>query len=426
MTDSGWFIGLAIAAIALQALTLFVALFEPGLRYKITRRPAHPHRSQEFCRILAAMADAEIHTNTRVEVLTNGDSFYEAELVEITKAQKSINLEAYIFQRGELTRRFIRALSERARAGVVVHVTLDAIGSFLTTRGYVRELLEAGGRVEFYHPFRWHTLPRMNNRTHRELLIVDGKVGFLGGAGFADHWYKSTRKMPRWRDTMFRVEGDAVTNMQAAFLENWLEVSGEILSGPEFFPFWSVPNNAEVMVVDSTPSAGQSTRARLLFQILLASAERSIEITTPYFLPDFGVREELICAIQRGVEVRIITPGKHADHLLTRRSSRRLYGDLLKAGARIFEYKPSMIHTKSLVVDGLWCAVGSTNFDHRSFGINDEVNLAVRDEGLAARIQEDFARDLAQSRPISYDEWRRRPIWERMHEGLGWILERQQ
>ena len=226
---------------------------------------------------------------------------------------------------------------------------------------------------------------------------------------------------------MFRVEGEAVTNMQAAFLENWLEVSGEILAGPEYFPFWSVDGKAEVMVVDSTPSAGQSTRARLLFQILLASAERSIEITTPYFLPDFGVREELICAIrERGVDVRIITPGKHADHLLTRRSSRRLYGDLLKAGARIFEYKPSMIHTKSLVIDGLWCAVGSTNFDHRSFGINDEVNLAVRDEVLAARLQEDFARDVARSRSVSYEEWRKRPIWERMHEGLGWILERQQ
>ncbi len=427
MTDSIAFVVLAVIAIALQALTVFVALFEPGLRYKITRRPSHPHNSQEFCQILAAFADAQIHKNTQVEVLTNGDKFYAAELAGIAQAKSSINLEAYIFQRGEVAQRFIRAMAERARAGVAVHVTLDGIGSFMTTRGYMRELLDAGGRVEYYHPFRWHTLPRMNNRTHRELLIIDGKIGFLGGAGFADHWYVGTQSMPQWRDTMFRVEGEAVTNMQAAFLENWLEVSGEILAGPEYFPFESVEADAEVMVVDSTPSSGQSTRGRMLFQILLASAERSIEITTPYFLPDFAVREELICAIRdRGVDVKIVTPGKHADHLLTRRSSRRLYGDLLKAGASIFEYKPSMIHTKSLVVDGLWCAVGSTNFDHRSFGINDEVNLAVRDEALAARLHEDFVRDVSHSRSISYEEWRSRPIWERMHEGLGWILERQQ
>jgi cardiolipin synthase len=427
VTDSTWFLVLAFTAIALQGLTFFLAFFEPTLRYRIAKKPPFPLDSSEFCRILGAIAESDINTNSKVEVLTNGDQFYEAELAAIAQAQRSINLEAYIFQRGDLTRRFLSALAERARAGVKVNLVMDAIGSFLTTRGYCKELIDAGGRVEFYNPIRWYTLPRLNNRTHRELIIIDGAIGFLGGAGFADHWMKDTRSGRRWRDTMFRVEGEAVTQMQSAFLENWLEASGELLTGPEYFSFAKVNAKSHVMVVESTPSAGGSTRARMLFQTLLASAERFIEITTPYFLPDRSVRDELIRTMkERGVDVRIIAPGKHNDHLLTRRSSRRLYGDLLKAGAKIYEYKKSMIHTKSLVVDGLWCAVGSTNFDHRSFGINDEVNLAAKDEALAARLREDFAHDLALSDEITYDKWRSRPFWEKLHEGLGWMLERQE
>lgn len=427
MTDSTWFLTLAFIAIALQGLTLFLAFFEPTLRYRIARKPPYPLDSSEFCKMIGAIAESEINSNSRVEVLTNGEHFYEAELAAIRAARRSINLEAYIFQRGDVTRRFVAALAERARAGVKVNVVCDAIGSFLMTRGYFKEVIEAGGKVEFYNPIRWYTLPRLNNRTHRELIVIDGEIGFLGGAGFADHWLKDSKKAKRWRDTMFRVTGEAVTQMQSAFLENWVEASGEVLTGPDYFSFKKVDAQSHILVVESTPSAGGSTRARMLFQTLLASAERLIEITTPYFLPDKSVRDEIICAItERGVDVRIIAPGKHSDHLLTRRSSRRLYGDLLKAGAKIYEYKRSMIHTKSLVVDGLWCAVGSTNFDHRSFGINDEVNLAAKDPALAARLREDFAHDLALSEEITYKKWMRRPFWERLHESLGWILERQE
>ncbi len=426
MADSV-FTGVAIAAILLQALSIFLLFFEPSLKYRITQRPAHPLDSQRFRTVVAALADSEMHSNTRVEVLTNGECFYEAELEAIRRATRSINIEAYIFQRGEVAYRFIDALTERAEAGVCVNVVLDAIGSFATPDSYFTRLRSAGGRVEWYHPVRWYTLSRLNNRTHRELIIVDGRTGFLGGAGFADHWYKSSKKIPRWRDTMFRVEGEAVTAMQAAFLENWLEASGEILTGEAYFTFPKVDAESNFMIVDSTPSAGQSTRGRLLFQVLLASAARSIRITTPYFLPDQSVREEIICAVRnRGVDVRIITPGQHSDHLLTRRSSRRLYGDLLKAGVRIYEYQPSMIHTKSLVIDDLWSAVGSTNFDHRSFSINDEVNLAASDTQLAERLNAQFVRDLACCDEITYEQWRCRPIWERMHESLGWLIERQE
>ena len=425
--DFSTFDVIAIVAIAFLSLTLFLALFEPSLPYNIRTTAAIPVDSSDFLRIIAAISDAQVHHRSRVEVLTNGEVYYDAELKAIREARHSINLEAYIFQKGRVAERFVKALTERARAGVQVNIVLDAVGSFATWNSYFQELREAGGRVAWYHPLRLHLLPRFNNRTHREIIVVDGRIGFLGGAGFADHWLTNKPRRPRWRDTMFRIEGQIVTALQSAFAENWVESSGELLVGPDYFPLCEADAEADAMIVDSTPSAGRATRARMLFQTLLASANKSIHITTPYFLPDYSARLEMIKAIkERGVQIRIVTPGTHHDHLLTRRSSRRLYGELLRAGAEIFEYAPAMIHAKSMIVDGVWSVVGSTNFDNRSFGLNDEINLAVFDERVAARVEEDFARDVGDSAAVTYDEWKRRPIFERAHEWLGWIVERQQ
>ena len=428
--ESAFTVALQWLAIAFLLLMLYFALFEAGLPYRVGRPPSDPLESERFRRTLSALAGSTMYAANQVQVLANGEVFYEAELQAIRDARDSIHLEAYIFQRGEVTRRFLQALAERAAAGVAVHIVLDAVGCFLTTRGYLAALIQAGGHVAFYHPIRWYNLPRINNRTHRELLIIDGKVGFLGGAGFADHWlnpHGHARKKPRWRDTMFRIEGDIVRAMQSVFAENWLEASGRILFDSRYFPSVDAKGPTEGMIVGSSPTFGGSTRNRMLYQTLLAAAQRSIHITTPYFLPDRSARSELVRAIrERGVKVVILTPGRHADHLLTRRSSRRLYGQLLRAGASIYEYQPSMIHAKVLVVDGTWSVVGSTNFDNRSFGLNDEVNLAAYCPELATHLEEDFARDLAQSRQVSYQTWRRRPFFERGHELLGWLLERQQ
>jgi cardiolipin synthase len=427
--DSTTFLVIAIIAIAVQSFLLFLALFEPGLDYKISTKPSAPLDSEEFVYLLEALTDAKANRASSIEVLTNGEVYYEAELAAIRAAQKSVNLEAYIFQKGEVGRRFVEALTERAKSGVQVRLALDAIGSFATWESYFAELRRTGGQVAWYNSFRWYTLPRINNRTHREIIVVDGQVGFVGGSGFADHWLIGKKNNPRWRDTMFRVEGDAVSSIQSTFVENWLEASGEILTGSEFFPFTEVEgrDDTTALVVNSSPSMGRSTRARILYQTLLASSQKRMHITTPYFLPDRSVRQELVRAVkERNVEVKIIVPGRHSDHLLTRRSSRRLFGDLLKAGARIYEYEPAMIHAKTMMVDDLWSIVGSSNFDNRSFGLNDEVNLAARDEELAARLEEDFARDLAQSREVTYDEWQSRSIFERAYEWLGWLLERQQ
>jgi len=418
---------LSAIAIAFLLLMLFLALFEPGLRFKIGRAPSAPLESNDFLRMLAALTDSHIKTNNRVEVLTNGEVFYETELQTIRTAKHNVNIEAYIFQKGRVADRFIEVLSERARAGVNVNLVFDAIGSFATWESYLKPLRDSGARVEWYHPIRWYTLPRVNNRTHRTLITVDGRVGFVGGAGVADHWLYRRGKSARWRDSMFRIEGDAVTDLQATFVENWLESSGEILAETEYFPDCNAEGSTKVLVVDSSPSIGQSTRARVLFQTLLASARKTIYINTPYFLPDRSARDEMVRAIrERGVKITIITPGRHTDHLLTRTSSQRLYGQLLKAGAQIFEYKPAMIHAKVMIVDGVWSVVGSTNFDNRSFGLNDEISVAAFDEELAARLHEDFVKDLAESRSISYDQWKRRSLFERAHEWLGWVLERQQ
>jgi cardiolipin synthase len=417
----------AVTGILLQLGLLLVALFEPSLPYRIDQLPARALDSEEFARILATLADAKLHPNTRVEVLTNGDAFYEAELEAITAAKSHICMEAYILQSGDIASRFVRALAERARAGVEIRVVLDSLGSLFTRRAIFRELTDAGGQVCWYTPFRWYNLTRLNHRTHRETIVIDGEVGFLGGAGIADHWYKDRPRMKRWRDTMFRVRGQAVSSLQSMFAENWLESSGELLTSARYYPLCESGGGTTAMVVNSTPSHGRATRARMLFQTLIASASRSIHITTPYFLPDRSARQELVRAMEsRGVELKIIVPGMHSDHLLTRTSSRRLYGELLRHGAQIYEYQPSMVHAKTLVIDGVWSVVGSTNFDSRSFGINDEVNLAALDEALAARIEEDFQRDLEASHRITYNEWRKRPLLERAHECLGWILERQE
>jgi cardiolipin synthase A/B len=420
-------------AIAFLGLMLFLALFEPPLPYRLTAPPQSAPDSDEFLRMLGALAGAEVHRHCTVEVLANGEVYYEAELAAIKEARHSINLEAYIFKKGEVARRFLEALAERARHGVKVNLVLDAVGSFATWSGTFSDLLAAGGRVFFYHPIRWHTLPRINNRTHRELLIVDGRVGFLGGAGFADHWllpHGRGKKKRRWRDAMFRVEGEAVRDLQSTFAENFLETAGELLTEAHYFPQLAAPPpGAETvsLVIRGTPSAGRSSRNRMLFQTLIASARTSIQITSPYFLPDRSARAELVRAMrERGVEVTVVTPGPHADHRITRMTSRRLYGQLLRAGARIYEYQPAMIHTKVLIVDGLWSVVGSSNFDYRSFGLNDEVNLAARDPRLALRLAEDFAADLAQGRLQTYRRWYRRPLFDRAWEWVGALLERQQ
>ncbi len=420
------FLVIAIIAIALQALSLYLALFGSELPYKVKESPDCRLDSPEFCSLLAFATEAKLLHGNRVEVLTDGECFYEAELAAIASAEASINLEAYIFHRGDISKRFIEASAERARNGVKVRLTLDYIGSFSTVDSYLRQLTEAGGQVAWYHPARLNWVLQLNNRTHRELLIVDGKTAFIGGAGIGDWWYRDgINGKRRWRDMMMRVEGPSVAALQAVFAQNWLRVAGEILTGEEYFQFPGAEDGTPALVVGSTPAAG-ATQARILFQLLIASARKCIYISSPYFLPDRSARSAIIEAARtRQVEVKILTPGDNNDERLTRASSRNLYGSLLKHGIQIYEYLPAMNHTKALMVDDCWVVVGSTNFDYRSFAINDEVNLALLDPAVTRRVARDFERDLSNSKEITYEDWRKKTRF-RMADRILSLLERQE
>lgn len=404
---------------------VLIFLFRPSQRYRVTA-PAAPMESQDYWRVLESITDSRIQMRNKITVIPNGENFYKAELEAIANAKQSINIEAYIFQRGEVTKNLVEALTERARNGVKVRLVIDALGSFSNSKNFFKPLKEAGGQMEWYHPFRWYNIDRSNNRTHRELIVIDGRKAFVGGAGFADHWLKDEKDHKRWRDTMVMVEGPSVSALQGTFVENWLEASGEIISGTEYFPLIPGEGQSPALVVNSSAMVGGSTRARMLFQTLLASAKSTIYITTPYFLPDADIRDELVRAHKRGVTVKIITPGKKSDHTVTRSSSRRLFGDLLQNGVEIYEYQPAMIHAKVLIVDGKWSVVGSTNFDNRSFELNDEVNLAAFDGDMAKSLTDNFFDDLKSCHQVSYDEWKRRPIWERVTEWAGSIIQREQ
>ena len=422
---------IAVVSVALLAILIMLVLFEPGLPYQVSA-PDAALDSHEYLGYLCAIIDAPIYNHGSVAVLSTGEAIYKAELAAIRDAQSSIHIEAFVFLRGHAADRLLAALIERARAGVRVRLVVDAIGSMLTPDRYFSPLRAVGGSVHWYQPIRWQTLKRFNHRTHRELLIVDGKIGFVGGAGIGDWWISPDRPGQPWRDTTLRLTGHVVGGLQASFAENWLETSGEILSEEGHFPYCRARlgllpmGTAAGLVISSTPSAGRSTRARMLFQILLASARTSIQISSPYFLPDSSLRGELARAVGRGVEVTLILPGKFNNHPIARRASWRRYGALLKSGVLIYEYQPSMMHAKVLIVDGTWSVLGSTNFDNRSFGLNDEINVAMLNKELASCLQEVFATDLAHSWPISYAEWRRRSIAERCLAFLGIALERQQ
>ncbi len=388
-----------VGAILVYGSRVLLDFFGPALPYSMGDSGCALD-SEEFLRFLSLVTDGTIR-RSRLTRLKNGAEFYPAQIEAIRRAKHAINLEFYEFQQGEVSRAMLDALTERARAGVEVRLIVDALGSFTTPSTYFDPLRSAGGQMRWYHPLRWDTWQKANNRTHRKLLIVDGETGFIGGAGIADHWLHGTAKIPTWRDTVFCVEGDVVAGLTSTFSENWLESSGEILSGPAQFAFRALPDGAKAFVVSSTPHGG-GTQARILFQALLKSARKSIRITTPYFLPDRSARHALIEAVQkRGVKVEILTAGPRIDHPTIRRLSRHSSRTLVRAGAEIYEYQPSMIHAKLMTVDGQWNVLGSTNFDHRSFALNDEVNLAVLDRGLAGVLDADFDDDLAHSQRLT-------------------------
>jgi cardiolipin synthase len=415
--------GWTIIAVAFIAWLVLVVLFTPRIDYHVTS-PLRPD-SDAFLHVVQSTCQAAVYRDNRVDVFTNGAQFYPAMRDAIRAAESSVNLEAYIFRPGEATSMLIDALVERAAAGVEARLVLDSIGSAAIGGASLQRLRDAGCRVYFYQPIAWYRLHRLNNRTHRELLVVDGRVAFTGGAGVADWWIRPQGRMPAWRDTMARIEGPIVAALQGVFAENWLECCGEILTGPRQWPALAPAGATEAMLVKSSPS-DRATVSRVVFQMLIEGAVSRIDISTPYFLPDRALRRALLRAARRGVAVRVVVPGKHSDQLLVRLASRRMYRELLDGGIRIHEYRPSMTHVKALMVDDAWAVVGTTNVDNRSFEHNDEVNVAFRESAVTDRLRRDFEADIAASNEMTIETWHNRPALEKLVGPICWILERQQ
>jgi cardiolipin synthase len=423
----GWsgpqMIWLAVAGGIFLGWLILVFLFTPGINYHLSRRTSV--HADDFLYTIQSTCQAAVHHGNKIEIFTNGPQFYPAMLDAIRSATRSVNMECYIFQPGDVADQFIEALSDRARKGVNVTIVVDAIGSFSLWGQPVRRLREAGCRIESYQRLHWYRLSRINNRTHRELLVIDGRIAFAGGAGIADWWMYPQGRLGPWRDTMARIEGPIVAALQGVAAENWLECCGEIMTGPEYFPDLDRTGETSAFVVKSSPS-DRATASRVAFQMLAEGADRDVRISTPYFLPDRAFRRALTQIAARGVELTVIVPGSATDQKWVRLASRRMWGHLLEAGIRIFEYKRAMTHNKVLIVDGLWAVLGTTNFDNRSFEHNDEVNVALRDEAVARRLLDDYEQDLRDSDEITLEAWRRRPLWEKIVGPFVWILERQQ
>ncbi|MFL6567259.1 MAG: cardiolipin synthase [Burkholderiales bacterium] len=378
----------------------------------------------EFVRTMNVMLGPALVPGNRTRALVNGDEIFPEMLEAIRGARKTITFEMYIYWKGSSGEQFTAALEERARSGVKVHVLIDALGSQKIGEKVIGRLRDAGARVELYNPVRWDTIARMNNRTHRKIMVIDGAVGYTGGAGIGDEWSGNAQDPNHWRDTHFRLEGPAVAQMQAAFMENWIEVTGEVLHGPEYFPELRPAGGERAQFMVSSPGGGGES-AQLLYLMSIAAARRSIQLSAAYFVPDDNEVRQLVEARGRGVRVQIIVPGPITDSGPVRRASRSTWGDLLRAGVEIFEYQPTFYHVKVMTVDGLWVTVGSTNFDTRSFSTNDEANLNVYDGAFARDQQRIFEQDLERSRRITLEEWARRPLSERLWEYAAGLLSSQ-
>jgi len=375
-------------------------------------------RETAFLQTMYALTGMPLTEGNRVEILRNGVAFFPSMLSAIRAAKKTINLEFYIYWDGEIGRQFAEALAERARAGVTVNVILDAVGSGPMSRDLIAFMQRNGMNVEWYHPLRWYTLSRFNHRTHRKILIVDGEVGFSGGVGIADEWLGDADSHNHWRETVARVEGPVVTQMQFAFMDNWVKSRGELLTGLDYFPRLEPRGKHCAQVLKSSPSEGSSA-VKLLYIVSIVSARQSIYIANAYFVPDSDTLRALEGAVRRGVDVRVIVPGELTDVPIVRQAARWQYERMLRRGIRLFEYQPTMMHAKTMVVDGIWSTIGSSNFDDRSFRLNDEVNVNIYDENIASQMEKMFFEDLARSEEISHRHWHARPTFDRVKEKVA-------
>lgn len=398
------------------SLTTFVLLviFNYRTREIIARyviKPTYGIRDPLFCRSLSGILGEAFSEGNQIQTLNGGKEIFSAMIAEIKRAQNSITLESFICSSGLVCDTFIEALKERAAAGVPVSILLDWMGSSDLRDEHYLALKQAGIRVIKYRKPHWYTLPRLNNRSHRKILVIDGRVGFTGGAGIADQWLHGRDGLPAWRDIHYRIEGPIVARMQAAFQENWLKSHASILDGNAYFPELHSAGKLKTQLF--TSSADGIEAVRLTYSFSIACAQTSIRILNAYFVPDPGLTWALIRAMRRGVHVEILVPGDITDQRVLQEISRSSWRKLLKAGIPIYEYQPTMHHGKLFIVDDIWTSIGSANCDGRSFGINDEMNINILDETFAQEQIRIFEEDKAHARLVTYQQWKKRPLWRK-------------
>lgn len=407
---------IVIAIVVTIIATLLVANFNEGEKKIQTQvESLYAVTDPQFLRSMGVLLGPTIMEGNKVEHLENGREIFPSMLAAIRSAKHTITFETYIYWSGHIGKAFSDALSERARAGVKVHVLLDWIGSAKMDDEMLARLRDSGVEVERYHEPHWANLTRMNNRTHRKLLVVDGQVAFTGGVGIADHWDGDAQDKDHWRDSHFRVEGPAVSEFQAVFLDNWIKANGRVLHAAEYFPHIEPKGKILAQMFSSSPTGG-SESMHLMYLLSIASARKTILLANSYFVPDDLSVDALVAAARRGVKIRIVTPGKYIDTEIVRRASRARWGKLLEAGIEIHEYQPTMFHCKIMIVDGFLVSTGSTNFDNRSFRLNDEANLNIYDAKFAEEMTAEFEQDVARSRRITLEEWKSRPLQEKVFE----------
>ncbi|MDT3672178.1 MAG: phospholipase D-like domain-containing protein [Aromatoleum sp.] len=411
-----WTAVVAVLVTAIAAL-LLMNLSAPEKKLEQTLPHRYSIEDPQFRREMSVMLGPAIIGGNRVVALQNGDEIFPAMLDAIRGAKTSITFETYIYWSGEIGKEFTEALSERARAGIPVNVVIDWAGSVKMDEKLLQRMEQAGVRIHRYRPLRWYSLDRINNRTHRKLLVVDGRIGFTGGVGIADQWLGHAQDPEHWRESHFRIEGPAVAQMQAAFNDNWIKTTGEVLHGHAYFPALSPVGDVDAHLFIASPASG-SESMHLMYMMAVSAAKHSIDLAASYFVPDALIVDELIAARERGVRIRVLLPGPHIDSEAVRSASKAGWGPLLQAGIEIHEYQPTMLHTKLLVVDRELVSVGSTNFDIRSFRLNDEASVNLYDRAFADELTRVFESDLERARRYTYETWRQRPLKEKLIEKL--------
>ncbi len=412
--------------VAFVALVLTVAAFAITV-WSIKRKPdtylevKNPGNLQTLIPSIVGVTQSSLDPGNRIEVLQNGDGFFPLLLRDIAAARETVHIESYIWWDGAIARQLAKLLAEKAHGGVEVRVLVDASGGHKMSKETEQLMTRAGARVVRFHPLQFKNLGRLNNRDHRKMMIIDGRIGYTGGYGIGDEWTGHAQDRNHWRDTGLRVEGPVVARLQGAFCENWIEATGQIPAGDKYFPKLAPAGNTPAHVAYTSPT-GSVSSVQVLYYLAIKAARREVIIENPYLLPDKDAIDAMQDAVRRGVSVKILVPATAAtDSPVVQHASHHHFGTLLKRGVRVWEYQPTLSHQKLIIVDGLWSCVGSTNFDDRSFQLNDEISMGIVDPVIAGQLIAAFNDDVRHARERHFDEWQKRPFWHKLLDGLAYL-----